>query len=180
MDQRDAQTWIVIELNHLGETKVIEGTLEAALRQDLGVASDFPIFIPVAKYPKGNRTITLHLMQGYVFVGAGLADTTYFALERRPYVTQVISTPGRIRAINSVPNAKIEDLRKELRKQVSSDLLESDRVRVTNGVYRNLDGVLLEVGPEMAVVQIQLRSLELVATIPIVFLEVTTPAGVKP
>lgn len=180
MDQRDAQTWIVIELNHLGETKVIEGTLEASLRQDLGVASDFPIFIPVAKYPKGNRTITLHLMQGYVFVGAGLADTTYFALERRPYVTQIISTPGRIRAINSVPNAKIEDLRKELRKQVSSDLLERDKVRVTNGVYRNLDGVLLEVGTEMAVVQIQLRSLELVATIPIVFLEVTTPAGAKP
>ena len=172
MGPRDAQTWIVVELNHLGETKVVEGTLEKALRSDLGVDASFPIFIPVAKYPKGQRTITLHLMEGYVFVGSGLPDTTYFALERRPYVNTIISTPGKMRTLNAVPNNKIEELRTQLRKMVAADIQDGEQIRVTNGSYRNLEGQVLSIVGESAVIQIKLRSLELVVTIPVVFLEV--------
>jgi len=160
-------------LNHLGETKVVDGNLESALRNDLGVNADFPIFIPVAVYPKGHKTITLHLMEGYVFVGAGLPDTTYFALERRPYVNQIISTPGKIRTLNVVQNSKIEELRAQLRQMIAADISNGENIRVINGAYRNLDGVVMIVVGETAVVRIKLRSIEIVATIPIVFLEAT-------
>lgn len=178
MDQRDDQTWVVIELSHLGETKVDEGTLEAILRRDLDVQAEFPIFIPVISYPKGNRTINIHLMEGYVFVGSGLQDTIYFALERKEYVEQIISTPGRVRSLSVVPNSKIEDLRKQLRKLVASDLQTGATVRVTNGTYRNLEGLTIVVSGDTAIVRIKLRSLDLMATIPTVFLEaISNPNG---
>ncbi len=178
MDQRDDRTWVVIELSHLGETKVDEGTLEATLRRDLDVHDDFPIFIPIISYPKGSRTINIHLMEGYVFVGSGLQDTAYFALERKEYVTQVISTPGRVRSLSVVPNAKIEDLRNQLRKLVASDLNVGASVRVTNGTYRNLEGLAIIVSGDTAIVRIKLRSLDLMATIPTVFLEaISNPSG---
>jgi transcription antitermination factor NusG len=171
VDQRDDQTWVVIELNHLGETKVDEGTLENSLRRDLDVQSEFPIFIPVLSYPKGNRTINFHLMEGYVFVGSGLADTAYFALERKDYVNQVITTPGRVRSLNVIPNTKIEELRKQLRQMVSADIQDGAEIRVLNGPYRNLEGIIIMVALDAAIVRIQLRSLDLIVTIPKVFLE---------
>lgn len=178
MDQRDDRTWVVIELSHLGETKVDEGTLEATLRRDLDIPHDFPIFIPIISYPKGARTINIHLMEGYVFIGSGLQDTAYFALERKEYVTQVISTPGRVRSLSVVPNAKIEDLRKQLRKLVASDLNAGATVRVTNGTYRNLEGLAIIVSGDTAIVRIKLRSLDLMATIPTVFLDaIINPSG---
>lgn len=116
--------------------------------------------------------ITLHLMEGYAFVGAGLPDTQYFALERRPYVNQVISTPGRMRVLNSVHNAKIEELRLQLRQMVAADIQDGEIIRVTGGSYRNLEGEVVQVKGNEAIIRIKLRSLELVAIIPVVFLEV--------
>lgn len=188
MDQRDDQTWVVIELSSVGESKVDDGTLESVLRRDLDVSLEFPIFVPVISYPKGNRTINIHLMEGYVFVGSGLQDTTYFSLERKDYVAQIISTPGRVRSLSVVPNSKIEDLRNQLRKLVASDLQVGAVVRVTNGTYRNLEGLAIILSGDTAIVRIKLRSLDLIATIPTVFLEAIsnpnaetfTDAGLEP
>lgn len=178
MDQRDDRTWVVIELSHLGETQVDEGTLDATLRRDLDVQPDFPIFIPTISYPKGNRTINIHLMEGYVFVESGLQDTTYFALERKGYVAQVLSIPGRVRSLSVVPNSRIEDLRKQLRELVSSDIQNGALVHVTDGTYRNLEGLAIIVTDSTAIVRIKLRSLDLMATIPTVFLEaISNPNG---
>jgi len=172
VDQRDDQTWVVIELNSIGESKVDDGTLEDSLRRDLDVQDNFPIFIPVISYPKGNRTINIHLMEGYVFVGSGLQDIAYFALERKGYVSQIISTTGRVRSLSVVPNSKVEDLRRKLRELVSMDIQSGAWVRITDGVCRNLEGSVIIVGGDMATVRIRLRSLDLIVTIPAVFLEV--------
>ena len=171
MDRRDETTWVVIELTSLGEAKVEEGTIEASLRRDLGVDPDFPLFIPVLSYPKGNRTINIHLMQGYVFAASGLPDTTYFALERKEYVESIISTPGRVRTLNVVPNKKVQELKAQLREMVSADIQQDAIVRITNGAYRNLEGAVVLVVGDNAQVRIQLRSLDLIATIPVVFLD---------
>ena len=171
MDQRDDQTWVVCELNHLGEAKVDEGTLEAALRRDLDVQAEFPIFIPVLSYPKNTGTITIHLMEGYVFIGSGLPDTAYFALERKEYVNQIITTPGRTRSLNVIPNAKIEELRKQLQQMISAEIQDGASIRVLQGTYRNLEGTTIIVSKDVAIVRIKLRSLDLIATIPTVFLE---------
>lgn len=174
MDQRDAQTWIALELNRAGEQKIEDGSLETTLRSDLGVDSDFPLFIPATTYSKGTRTITLHLMEGYVFVGSGLSETQYFALERRPYIASIIHTkagPHNLRVLSVISDVHIEEMREQLRALVSSDIEVGAEVRVLEGPYKTLQGLVLDIEGDQAIVEIHLRSLELILTIPRVFLE---------
>lgn len=175
MDQRDTPTWVAIELSRLGEEKVQEGSLEQLLRADLRVGDDLQIFIPAATYPRGSRRVTVLLMEGYAFVAAGLPEVRYFELERKPYVVKVMSAPSggnRIRTLHTVPNKTVEDLRQQLRKMITSDMPLGTQVRVLDGTYKNLEGVVQGSDEENAFVEIRLRSLEMVATIPRVLLEV--------
>ena len=154
--------------------KVEEGVLEASLRSDLGIGPDFPIFIPAVTYTKGKRKFTVQLMEGYVFVASGLPETTYFSLERKPYITQVITTNSgshEMRVLSTIPNSKIESLRKKFRELVTSDIVLYDEVQVLDGPYRGLEGRVLGSVADLAFVEITLRSLKAIATIPLVFLE---------
>ena len=174
MDQRDDPTWIAIELTYLGETKVEEGTFEASLRSDLGVGPDFPIFLPVATYVKDGATVVVHLMEGYAFVASGLPESSYFALERTSYVNRVLSSrtgPQRLRTLSVIPNQNIEELRLKLRQQIASDISVGGWVRATEGTYRALEGRVMGICGDNAFVQIGLRSLKIVATIPLMCLE---------
>lgn len=174
MDLRDQPTWVVVELTHLGEQKIEDSTLESSLRSDLGVGPEHPIFIPARIYRKGHKTIVIHLMQGYVFIGSGLLETLYFGLEKRPYISQVMSIPGgphQIRTLSVVPDSKVEDLRKKLRAQISSDIQIGDRVEIVDGPYKALGGKVVGSDDENAFIEIGLRSLKLIATVPFVFLE---------
>ena len=178
MDWRDEPTWVAVELNHLGESKVEDATLETSLRADLNAEPDHPIFVPARIYKKNHKTIVVYLMQGYVFVASGLPDTAYFNLERTPYVSQVMSSqagPHRLRTISVIPNAHVEDLRRKLREQVSSDIRVGDWVTAVDGPYRSLEGRVVDREGENAFVEIQLRSLSLIATVPFVFLEASEP-----
>ena len=174
MDRRDEPTWVAIELTRQGEQKIEEGSLEQPLRRDLGVDSDYPVFVPAITYMKGRRGVTIHLLEGYAFVAAGLPEVRYFALEQRPYVEQVISTPppGRgVRTISVVPDRNIQELRRQLQEQVASDIQVGERVLITEGPYRKLDGKVTGMDGGTAYVFIRLRSLQVVATVPRVFLE---------
>lgn len=174
MDQRDDLTWIALELTPAGEAKVEDGTLAVALRTDLGVTLDFPVFIPATTYTKGARPITLILLEGYAFVGSGLSETAYFALEKRPYVAQVMSVSGgphRIRTLSVISRVEIDNIRRQLHELVSSDISLGEPIHVAEGMYKGLDGQVIELIPDNACVHLRLRSLEIVATIPLVFLE---------
>lgn len=176
MDRRDETTWIAIELSRMGEAKVEDGVLEDTLRADLGIGPDFPIFIPAITYTKGKRKFTIQLMEGYVFVATGLPETAYFDLERKPYVNQVMSSnsgPHKIRVLSTIPDKKIEELRRQFKELVSSDIEIHDKVRVIEGTYRMLEGEVLGKDGEDAFVEIELRSLRVIATVPLVFLEST-------
>ena len=83
MDRRDALTWVAIELTRRGEARVEEGTIEEQIRQDLGVDESYPVFVPSMCYQKGGKKMTLHLMEGYVFVASGLPETKFFSLEKK-------------------------------------------------------------------------------------------------
>ena len=179
MDRRDETTWIAIELSRLGEAKVEEGILEDILRNDLG-SSDFPlppefqIFIPAVTYTKGKRKFTVQLMEGYAFVATGLPETTYFDLERKPYVNQVMSSlagPHKMRVLSTIPNKRIEELRKKFQELITSDIELYEVVRVVDGTYRALGGRVLGKDGDYAFVEITLRSLRVIATVPLVFLE---------
>lgn len=173
-DNRDAPTWIVLELTPQGEMKLEEGTLERSIRSDLGVDSAFPIFIPATTYRKNDKIITLRLMEGYVFVASGLSENIYFALEQKAYVAQVMSTrtgPYKIRVPSTIPDSKITELRLQLKEMMATDIHLYDRVRVTDGTYKTLEGLVLGIEKENAHVKINLRSMEVIATVPLIFLE---------
>lgn len=172
MDQRDCQTWVVLELSHSGEVRVAEGTLESCLRRDLGIQPDFPIFIPVMSYPRGNRTVNIYLMEGYAFVGSGLPEVAYFALEQKDYVSRVMSTPGRIRSVNVIPDSKVKEMRTRLREMAASDVTVGSVVRVTDGTHHNLEGTVMELSDSNAIIRVELRSLDLIITVPVIFVEV--------
>lgn len=174
MDRRDDLTWIAIELTRQGEAKVEDGSIIGALRSDLEVGEEHPIFVPSVVYWTGGRQVTLHLMEGYVFVASGLPETRYFNLEKKPYVSQVMSSlggPHRMRVPSVIPNSNIEDLRSKLRGMVASDIEVGAHVSILDGKYRGLEGRVLELDQEDAFVHVQLRSIKIIATIPRVFLE---------
>lgn len=165
---------MTLELTYQGEARVEDGTLEKLLRRDLAVDFDFPIFIPAATYLKLNKPITVHLLEGYVFIGSGLPETTYFALEKKAYVNKVVSnTSGsRLRVLNTIADSYIKELQQQLRQMIVSDVELNSRVRVVDGLYKNLEGVVIGFSYDYAHVQIDLRSIKIIATVPMAFLEV--------
>ena len=172
-DRRDSRTWVVIELNHAGEMKLEEGSLEQLLREALQVEPSFPIFIPSLTYLSGGRRTTIHLMQGYVFVSSGLPENRYIALEGVcPYVRKVLTSRSGfgMRALSVVSDESVRDMREALAQSVASDITEGMRVLVTEGTYAHLDGLVLDVREVDAAVRFTLRSLDVITTIPRMFL----------
>ena len=174
MDQRDDLTWIALELTKFGEQRVEDGTIAGIIRKDLDAAADHLVFVPALGYTKGNRRITLHLMEGYVFIAAGLPEVSYFALEKKPYANQVMSTrggPHQMRALSVIDNDYVTSMRTQLRGMIASDIEMGTKVRMINGRYKSLEGTVLDLEDDYAFVGVELRSLKVIATVPKIFLE---------
>jgi len=175
MDNRDQPTWVVLELSRFGEDLAQQEKLEDALREGLCVGEDYPIFIPISFYLSRGKRRSVVLMDGYAFVASGLPDTTYFALEQKPFVNQVMSATGgkhKMRTLATVPDSVVEGVRARMRDVVSQDLSLGESVVVLEGVYKNMEGTIRALTPEGAFVQFQLRSLDVMTQIPRVLLEV--------
>jgi len=176
-DLRDEHTWVALELSHAGELQAVEGVLEKTLRRDLHVGEDHPVFVPVALFTREGKVTPVHLMEGYAFVGSGLDEVAYFALEKTPYVTQVMSTQQgkhRLRYLSVISNAQVEAMQRKLREMVTAEIPLKAQVRILDGPYRGLQGFIVGLDRDNGFVRITLRSLDVVATIPRVFLEETT------
>lgn len=173
MDRRDDDTWVVVELTKQGEQRVEDGTLKDVLLTDLGATDEMPVFIPARTYAKESKAITIHLLEGYVFIAARLPEVVYFGLEDQPYVAQVLSTDGShgMRVLSTIPNREVKALRRRLHEQVATDLVPGTLVKVVEGVYRDLEGRVDGVDGDHATVAFRLRSLRSFVGIPLVFLE---------
>lgn len=174
LDSRDDLTWVALDLSPAGENKVEDGSLESFLRYELRLSDDHPIFIPAITYERSHGPVTIQLMQGYAFVASGLPEVNYFALEKTPYVTQVVSKPGAydMRTLSVIPNKEIRDLRCQLRKMTVTDLDPGDFVKVVEGKYSGLVMQVLDTQSRDSVIvkSIGFRSLDLVLTLPRIFL----------
>jgi transcription antitermination factor NusG len=179
MDVRDKMTWVALELTKAGEQKAIDSTLTVALRSALGIPDSHLVFVPYASYAKGGRSVSVRLIEGYAFVASGLVETRYFSLERGPFVERVMSTKGahNMRVLQTVPDARIRSMMAQLREQVASDLEIGAVVKITGGNYLHLEGVIVDLTDDRAAVRIKLRSLDVVAFLPKVFIDVITEDG---
>lgn len=175
-DQRDDTTWVALELTRHGEQKVEDGSLADALREDLGVDADWPVFIPAKVYSKSGKKVTVHLVEGYAFIASGLDEVDYFKLEGdKKLVAKVMAvpSPSGVKVLSTVSDEEVSDLRRQLLERIASDITPRMRVRVTDGKYRGLEGQVEYVEDDYAVVYVELRSLQVVAKIPRVFLDAT-------
>lgn len=175
-DRRDSTTWVALELTRHGEKLVEEGTLDRELRRLLEVDEKWPVFVPARIYERKGRSVTVHLMEGYAFVATGLDEIHYFRLENTKLVEQVLSEHrGRrgIRVLSTIPDSRINELRRQLVEEVASDLVPGMPVLVTDGIYSKLEGTVLDVEGDHAIVRFELRSLKVISKVPKVFLETT-------
>ena len=172
-DRRDGTTWVVLELAHQGEKLVEDGGLPEAIRRVLDVDEDWPVFVPARAYEKNGKRVTIHLMEGYAFVATGLDEVRYFRLEQSKIVVQVLATRGvrGIRALSTISDARVTELRGQLNAEVAADIIPGMRVLVTDGVYSKLEGIVLDTQGDHATVHFELRSLEVISRIPKVFLD---------
>lgn len=178
MDQRDKLNWVVVELSSLGEEKVEDGTLENQLRRDLKVDSKFPIFIPSAKIQKAqqNNPLIIHLMEGYVFLGAGLADVAYYALEHRPYVNSILSSPTgmyNLRSLQTVSDMEVQKLKDQLHHLISEEVDPGVNVNIISGKYKGLNAEVIEsIDDQHVSAIIKMRSWTRIVQLPRACLEV--------
>tara|TARA_B100000809_G_scaffold261335_1_gene310014 strand:+ start:27 stop:575 length:549 start_codon:yes stop_codon:yes gene_type:complete len=172
-DQRDTTTWVILELSRLGEQKAEDGSLVESLLRHLRV-EDLEVFVPAATYKKGGRTVTIHLMEGYAFVASGLEETTYFGLEHKPDVKSVMSStsPSGIRVPHTLPQKEIQRMQDQLRTLIIGDVEIGHCVSITDGTYQGLEGRVLDLEKDYAILKIEMRSLAVITKIPQVFLEV--------
>lgn len=173
-DLRDERTWVAIELTRAGEIKAVEGTLERTLRRDLELEPDHPVFVPVALFKRDGKVIPIHLMQGYCFVGSGLDETAYYALERQQYVEQVLSTRAgkhKFRYLSVISHAQVQAMQLKLRLMVTAEIPMHGVVSIIDGPYKGLEGRVIGLDEDNGYIRITLRSLDVVATVPRVFLE---------
>lgn len=181
MDQRDERTWITLELTKSGEIMAAEGMLEKQLRKDLGVDSEFLIFVPTAFVQTGGRSTVFHLMEGYAFIQSGLDDSTVFGLERLPYISKVMSQPHgpyKTRTVYAIPDAQVQKMRRKLDEAVSSSFHVGATVVINQGPYKNLEGNLIGIDADQAHIRVQLRSLDMVLSVPRMFLRDSSTEGV--
>lgn len=175
-DRRDLTTWVALELTRNGEKLVEEGTLARELRRALEVEDDWPVFIPARIYEKKGRSVTIHLMEGYAFVATGLDEVRYFRLEHTKLVEQVLSEKKGsegIRVLSTISDSRVSELRRQLNEEVAADIVPGMEVLVTDGIYSKLEGTVLDVEGDYAIVRFELRSLKVLSKVPKVFLDTT-------
>jgi len=143
------------------------------LRRGLDVEDNWPVFVPARIFKKKGRQVTIHLMEGYVFVASGLDEVRYFRMENTKLVAQVLATRGArgIRALSTIPDSRVTELRRQLNAEVAADIIPGMRVLVTDGVYSKLEGIVLDTQGDHATVHFELRSLEVISRVPKVFLD---------
>ncbi len=178
MDRRDEKTWVILELSHLGESKVSEGVFATQLKKLLGKKyrdEVYELFVPTRIYEKGGRKVALQLMEGYAFIDSNHDFDFFLALENTDLIRSVMRTPSPsgVDTLHSLPNREVDALRNQLREMIMKDVDEGSIATVTKGIYKNLDGLVLGLIEEDALVKIDLRTISVITLIPQMFLETT-------
>jgi len=170
--QRRPTSWAVIELTRAGERKADEGVLAPLIREALALPIGHPVFVPSKAYTNGGRRVTVHLMEGYAFVGSDGHDLSIPHRHEHPYVKRLLmsQSPGGGRAISVVPDSVVQQMEADLAKHVGDDVHVGSTVVVNNGMYARMVGEVLGTTPSGdLVVRFQMRSLDLIAEVPRAF-----------
>ncbi len=179
-DFRDELTWVVLELTRLGEQKAEEGCLPGLLQNALKVGSDHSVFVPCVVYERDGARIVLNMMEGYVFIAAGLSESSYLALEHEcPYIRQVLChrQRGGVPVLSTIPDSNLDEIRGGLRKMIAVEIETGMQVEVVDGPYAGLSGNVVQLEGDNAHVYMEMRSLKAIRSIPRTVLRPKTANG---
>jgi len=166
-DDRDEITWVVYELSSSGETFAVEGDFTRHFRQILRSPSH-EVFVPYLSYCYDGRNALFNVMEGYVFVAAGLDERVYLnAVHHSPYLRGVLHySGGNTVVLQTVPDSSVRELRDRLAQMVAVEIEEGMRVEITRGICQGLRGKVVGLDDEVAYVLVSLRTLQTIRTIP--------------
>jgi hypothetical protein len=167
--QRRPSSWAIVELTRMGERKAEDGTLAPLLRDAMSLPIDHPVFIPSKTYVSGGRRITIHLMEGYVFIGSDGRDLPQPSRLDQPYVRRLLTTPtangGRVLSV--LTDQKVKGMEADLAKHIGDDSKVGSNVSVTTGMYSKMEGVVIDTTTTgNLVVRFRMRSLDVIAEVP--------------
>jgi len=168
MDRRDETAWLIVELTPQGERVAEEGLLEEIMRDYGDLDSTHPVFVPYLTYTYGGNRSLFSVMEGYAFIGAGIEDYARRDLTNTPYIKRFLSrhTRDHLQPLDTISDEAVEDLKKRLGELVGVEMKEGMKVRVCEGSFIGLQGVVVGVGGESATVLVELRSLRALRKMP--------------
>jgi hypothetical protein len=172
-DNRDEQTWVVVELTRSGNRLLEESRLEPILRAHLGCSEDYPIFIPTVVFNTDDpdSRIVLSATEGYVFIASGLSDVSYFHLESLPFVRQILTHKDPvtgIRVCQSIRESSLQHIRNQLDALIGDTLAEGMDVRIVHGNLAGIHGKIVHTPPgaEYVDVMLSFRSIQMLKRFP--------------
>ena len=168
MDQRDETAWLILELTAQGERVAEEGLLEEILRDYGDLSGAHPVFVPYLSYTYGGSRSLFSVMEGYAFIGAGISDYGRRDLINTPYVKKFLSrhTDDHLQPLDTISSSAIQDLKKRLGELVGVEIADGMKVRVCEGSFIGLQGVVVGLSGEFATVLVELRSLRALRKMP--------------
>lgn len=161
-DKTKKARWYVIYVNTSQENKVSD--LIKLRAENTGISDLIPeILVPTQEkiaIKKGEKkTVTEKIFQGYIFVKMVLNDQTW------PLVrdTQgVINFAGTGREPTPVPESEIDAIKEFSEEKQSSyklDVIEGDRVKITNGDFKDFTGTVAQIDKDKGKVKVMVMFL---------------------
>lgn len=168
MDRRDETAWLIVELTPQGERVAEEGLLEEIVRDYGDLPSHHPVFVPYLTYTYGGSRSLFSVMEGYAFLGAGIDDHSRRDLVNTPYIKRFLSRQSRdhLNPLDTISDQAVQDLKKRLGELVGVEMKEGMKVRVCEGSFIGLQGVIVGISGEFATVLVELRSLRALRKMP--------------
>jgi transcription antitermination factor NusG len=144
------EPWYAIQTRYRFETRI------AAQLQNKGVEIFLPLLDEVHQWSDRQKTISLPLFSGYVFVRLETSAPSRASVLRTEGVIGFVKVHGEA---SPIPSRQIDDLRRLLAQKLPCSLLAflkvGQRVRIRGGCLHGLEGILAETGPKTLVISIE-------------------------
>ncbi len=152
--------WFVIQTRYRFEDKV------AVQLQNKGIETFLPVLNEIHRWSDRQKTISLPLFSGYVFVRLHPSAVSRMKVLRTEGVIGFVSMHGDA---SPIPSRQIDDLRRLLAQKVpcalSAFLKVGQRVRIRGGCLDGLEGILAESSQKSLVISIECIQRSLAVTI---------------
>lgn len=149
-DPYSAEPWYVVQTRYRFESKI------AAQLRGKGVETFLPLLNETHRWSDRQKTISLPLFSGYVFVRLHLSGAARDRVLRTEGVIGFVHAHGDVR---SIPSRQIDDLRKLLAQKLpcalGGFLKVGQRVRIRGGCLDGLEGILAQSGQKTLVISIE-------------------------